>query len=104
EHLVPRGVDALGLGYGAVVHPHHDVPAIVSVGADGHRAIGRVEEDERAGGVEADASEARVAAPHAAQMSSDDCPTKSSSGRWRARGCEPLPSIFPAASKSPARA
>ncbi len=29
---------------------------------------------------------ARAAAQHAAQMSSEDCSTKSSSGRWRAMG------------------
>ncbi len=58
EHLVPGGVDARRLRDRAVVDPHDHVPAILAAsvtGADRHRPVGLVQEDQRAGRVEADA-------------------------------------------------
>ena len=52
---VAGGGAGLGLGDGAVVEPEDGVPAVVAVRRDGDGRARRVEEDERAGGVEGEA-------------------------------------------------
>ncbi|MNE06325.1 hypothetical protein D3C80_989100 [compost metagenome] len=47
-------VDLVRIADGAVVHPHDDIPIVITAGADGHRPALLVHHDERAGRVEPD--------------------------------------------------
>jgi len=71
EHLVVRLVDAARLRLGAMVHPHDDVARVVARRAHAHGAVVRVEDDERAGRVEADSSNARGVRRIDAERSTD---------------------------------
>ena len=46
EHMVPHGVDALGLRQRPMIHPHDHVLLGTLTGADRHRLVIRVQHDE----------------------------------------------------------